>query len=261
MTDSDGRVKVEAEGYKFKIPWLQRPIIYDCRDRTENFGNQQTGTKDLQTVSLDVRVIFRPDVRKLGQLYRDTGPSHTEGGLLAFDKMVMPSIVVEVLKSTVAAFDADKLVTERSAVSKMMFERLNERCQVYGITLKDVAITDFRFSPMYEQAVERKQISQQTAQRAQIMVRKAYQEKQQKIVEAQGEEQSARLVGAMIAENPAYLNLEKIKAAKEIATVIAQSTNRVYLNSESLLLDVNNAQIDAAQLKGKGGSKSSSSWF
>jgi prohibitin 2 len=165
--------------------------------------------------------------------------------------MVLPSIVVEVLKSTVAAFDADKLVTEREAVSKMIYDKLKERAMVYGIELKDVAITEFHFSPMYEAAVERKQISQQNAQRAQIMVRKAYQEKQQKIVEAQGEEQSARLVGAMIAENPAYLNLEKIKAAKEIANVIAQSTNRVYLNSESLLLDVNAAQIDASQL-GKG---------
>jgi prohibitin 2 len=78
----------------------------------------------------------------------------------------------------------------------------------------------------------------------------AEQEKQQKIVDAEGEEQSARLVGAMIKDNPAYLNLEKIKAAKEIATIVAQSQNRVYLNSSSLLLDVNNALISAADLKG-----------
>ena len=61
----------------------------------------------------------------------------------------------------------------------------------------------------------------------------------------------------MIKENPAYLNLEKIKAAKEIATIVSQSQNRVYLNSSSLLLDVNNALISADDLKG---TPATSSW-
>ena len=193
----------------------------------------------------------------LAELYRGVGASENENGLLAYDNMILPSIVVEVLKGTVASFDADKLVTEREAVSMMIREQLQARGALYGIKIEDVSITDLNFSPVYARAVEAKQISQQRAQRAQILVRKAVQEKQQKIVEAQGEQESARLLGEKISDNPAYLNLEKIKAAKEIAATIAQSTNRVYLNADSLLLDVNSATINAGQL---GNKASASSW-
>jgi len=252
---ADGVAKTVGEGLHFRIPGLQRPIIYEIRTRQQEYRGQRTGTKDLQTVTLDLRVLYRPDDKKLGALYREVGASENDRGMLGYDNMILPSIVVEVLKGTVASFDADKLVTEREAVSKMIREQLEARGELYGVQIEDVAITDLNFSQVYARAVERKQISQQKAQRAQILVRKATQEKQQKIVEAQGETESARLLGEKINDNPAYLNLEKIKAAKEIATTIAQSTNRVYLNADSLLLDVNSAAIDANSL-----SKKTSSW-
>jgi len=249
----DGRAVTTGEGLHFRIPGLQRPIMYEIRTRQTEYRGERTGTKDLQTVTLDLRVLYKPDDKKLAELYRDVGPNENENGMLGYDNMVLPSIVKEVLKGTVASFDADKLVTEREAVSKMIREQLEARGDLYGVQIEDVAITDLNFSPVYARAVERKQISQQSAQRAQILVRKAVQEKQQKIVEAQGETESARLLGEKITNNPAYLNLEKIKAAKEIAATIAQSTNRVYLNADSLLLDVNSTTINAGQL-------TSSSW-
>jgi len=239
-----------AEGYHFRIPWFQRPVIFETRTRQREFRGQRTGTKDLQTVTMDLRVLYSVDANKLQKVYREVGGSVDEPGGAAFDNMILPSVVVESLKGVVASFDADKLVTEREAVSRLIKSTLSARAKTFGIKIDDIAITQFHFSRMYEQAVERKQIAQQNAQRAQFYVLKAEQEKQQKIVEAEGEEQSARLVGAMIKDNPAYLNLEKIKAAKEIATIVAQSQNRVYLNSSSLLLDVNNALISAADLKG-----------
>lgn len=256
MEDASGRATTVGEGLHFRIPGLQRPILYEIRQRPQEYRGQRTGTKDLQTVTLDLRVLYSPDPAMLAELYRGVGASENENGLLAYDNMILPSIVVEVLKGTVASFDADKLVTEREAVSMMIREQLQARGALYGIKIEDVSITDLNFSPVYARAVEAKQISQQRAQRAQILVRKAVQEKQQKIVEAQGEQESARLLGEKISDNPAYLNLEKIKAAKEIAATIAQSTNRVYLNADSLLLDVNSATINAGQL----GNKASASW-
>jgi len=114
---------------------------------------------DLQTVTLDLRVLYKPDDKKLAELYRDVGPNENENGMLGYDNMVLPSIVKEVLKGTVASFDADKLVTEREAVSKMIREQLEARGDLYGVQIEDVAITDLNFSPVYARAVERKQIS------------------------------------------------------------------------------------------------------
>ena len=52
--------------------------------------------------------------------------------------------------------------------------------------LDDVAITELSFGKDYAAAVESKQVAQQEAQRAAFVVDKAIQEKQQKIVQAEG---------------------------------------------------------------------------
>eukprot|EP00775_Hariotina_reticulata_P009485 gene9485-9649_t len=69
-------------------------------------------------------------------------------------------------------------------------------------------------------------------------VDRATQDKQSAIVRAQGEAQSARLIGQAIQQNPAFLSLRKIEAARDIATTIAHSANRVFLNADSLLLNL-----------------------
>ena len=52
--------------------------------------------------------------------------------------------------------------------------------------LDDVAITELSFGREYAAAVESKQVAQQEAQRAAFIVDRALQEKQQKIVQAEG---------------------------------------------------------------------------
>lgn len=73
----------------------------------------------------------------------------------------------------------------------------------------------------YTAAVEAKQVAQQEAQRAQFLVEKAKQEKQQKVVQAEGEAAAARLIGEAIKENPGYLKLRKIRAAQHIAKTVS----------------------------------------
>lgn len=65
----------------------------------------------------------------------------------------------------------------------------------------------------------------------------AIQEKQSIIVRAQGEARSAELIGEAVKQNKGFLQLRRLEAAREIATVIAASGNRVMLDSETLLLD------------------------
>ena len=54
--------------------------------------------------------------------------------------------------------------------------------------------TDLSFGREYTAAVEAKQVAQQEAQRAQFVVEKAKQEKQEKIVRAEGEAEAARMI-------------------------------------------------------------------
>merc|ERR1712080_429144 len=112
------------------------------------------------------------------------------------------------------------------------------------IILDDVSLTELSFGKDYSAAVESKQVAQQEAQRAVFVVERALQEKQQKIVQAEGEAKAAEMLGEAISRNPGYLKLRKIRASQTIAGVLATSQNRAYLNAGSLLLNVNEASYD-----------------
>lgn len=47
---------VVGEGTHFLIPWVQKPIIFDCRSRPRNVP-VITGSKDLQNVNITLRIL------------------------------------------------------------------------------------------------------------------------------------------------------------------------------------------------------------
>ncbi|XP_052144214.1 prohibitin-3, mitochondrial-like [Oryza glaberrima] len=229
--------ETSSEGTHFIVPWLQKPFIFDIRTRPHSFSST-SGTKDLQMVSLTLRVLARPDVDRLPDIFTSLG--------LEYDEKVLPSIGNEVLKAVVAQFNADQLLTERPHVSALVRDSLIRRAAEFNIVLDDVAITHLAYGPEFSQAVEKKQVAQQEAERSRFLVARAEQERRAAIVRAEGESEAARLISeATAAAGTGLIELRRIEAAKEIAGELARSPNVSYIpagDSSQMLLGLNGAR-------------------
>ncbi|KAL9102297.1 MAG: hypothetical protein Q9163_002542 [Psora crenata] len=213
--------QVVNEGTHFLVPWLQRAVVYDVRTKPRNISTT-TGSKDLQMVSLTLRVLHRPEVKMLPKIYQSLG--------LDYDERVLPSIGNEVLKAIVAQFDAAELITQREAVSNRIRTDLLRRASEFNIALEDVSITHMTFGKEFTRAVEQKQIAQQDAERSRFIVEKAEQERQANVIRAEGESESAETISRAMAKNgDGLIMIRRIEASRAIAETLANNPNVTYL--------------------------------
>lgn len=237
--------EVINEGTHFLIPWLQRSIMFDVRTKPRSMSTT-TGSKDLQMVSLTLRVLHRPNVQALPKIYQVCHQiatlflyiyqyvSHANDQLqnlgADYDERVLPSIGNEVLKAIVAQFDAAELITQREAVSQRIRSDLTRRAAEFNIALEDVSITHMTFGREFTKAVEQKQIAQQDAERARFIVERAEQERQANVIRAEGEADSADTISKAIAKaGDGLIQIRKIEASREIAATLASNPNVAYL--------------------------------
>jgi prohibitin 1 len=220
---------VIGEGTHIRWPIIQKPIIYDVRIKARSIPTA-TGSKDQQTVNITLRVLYRPVLNKLPEIYKTYGTD--------YDERIIPSIGNEVMKAVVAQYNATELITQRAEVSRKITERIKQLGgEKYNLDLVDVAITHLTFRPEFTNAVEQKQVAQQAAERAKFLVTKAEFERQAAIIRASGEAEAAQMISDALARSGhGLIALRKIQASKDIAQLLSKSQNVTYLPQQTNVL-------------------------
>lgn len=212
---------IKGEGTHFKLPYIQFPTYFDIRSKPRII-NTSTGTKDMQTINIALRILSRPEESQLHVILDKIGTD--------YDERVLPSIGNEVLKAVVAQYNADQLLTMRESVSKQISDELAQRAKQFHVLLDDVSITHLTFGQEYTQAIEFKQVAQQEAERSKFVVMKAEQEKRVRVIEAEGESEAAQLISDALSKyGSGLIEVRRIDAAKDIAETLAASRNVAYL--------------------------------
>ena len=202
------------EGLHFVTPF--QDSVVNIEVRTMKFvKSTSSASKDLQTVSTEVTVNYRPSPNSVNTLYKEIG--------LDYESRVIQPAVEEVVKQVTAQYNAAELITKRPQVKADIESEITTRLNVYNIITDVISITDFQFSVLFAQAIESKVEAEQKAQKAEndlirIEVEARQLEAQAEglaaanIAEARGEAEAISIINNALSTNPNYLEWLKTQA-------------------------------------------------
>jgi len=220
--------KVRGEGTHFKIPWLHQPKLYTIRLRPKLIQTN-TGTKDLQMVTIHVRMLYKPEVAGLPNIHKTLGED--------YDERVLPSITNEILKATIAQYDAEQLLTMREHVSNEIRTAIVQRAAQFNILMDDVSITHLTYGKEFAKAIEEKQVAEQDAEKQKFIVQRSEQERQATIIRSEGEAEAAKMISDALKEHgTGLIEVRRIDAARDIADALSKSPNVMYLPPNQQML-------------------------
>ncbi len=142
-------------------------------------------SKDLQSVSTEVSVNYNLDSGKVVDIYRELKNEYES-------RIIGPSIQ-EAVKSATAKYTAEELVTKREEVKGTIYLDLKNRLATRDIIVTEVLITNFDFSPSFNQAVEAKVKAEQDALASKNKLEQTKYEAEQKIVSATADAEAIRI--------------------------------------------------------------------
>lgn len=171
------------EGVHMKLPW-QNVVKMDNRAQKESL-NLQAFSSDIQQVDVVCSVNFSVDRETSQNLYRNVGAYY-------YDTVMLPRIQ-ECLKSVFAKFSAENLVAERATLSMQISDLLSPEMKTYGIEIISVSVENIDFTDVFTDAVEAKQVAEQSKLQAQI-------EQEQKVMEAMKEAERMKIAADAAAE-------------------------------------------------------------
>jgi len=192
---------VFEEGLHLRLPIMQRVEKVDVRINKSQ-TEAESVSKDLQDTKSTIAVNYHIAPEKANWVFQNIGHEYKE-------RIIDPA-VQEVVKAITAKYTAVELITQREKVRGEIKDLLKSRLFTYNILVDDFSIVNFKFSQIFEQAIEAKQTAEQLALKAQRDLERIKIEADQKVASAKAEAESLRLQKENV--TPQLIELRKIEA-------------------------------------------------
>lgn len=183
---------VIGEGLNFKLPFVENIIKIDCRTKKIEVMSEAS-TKDLQTVTTSIAVNYNVNKETANKLYREIG--------IEYENIIITPAILESIKSSMAKYTAEELITKRGEVSNQIQTTLIDKISDRGFLVTEFNITNLDFSPEYDQAIEAKAVKQQEVVTAQAELERQQIQNEQEISIAEKDARVMELQNAQITEN------------------------------------------------------------
>ena len=194
---------IKEEGLYYKIPFVEQVVLMSTQIQKYT-APANSSSKDLQVVTTEVTLNYQLDAGSVVKIYTDLRQEY-EG------RIIQPYIQ-EAGKSTTANYDAEELITQRPKVRDELQNLIAERLKPLGIDVVQLSITDFQFSPAFQDSIEAKVRAVQQALEAENALKRVEFEAQQEITRARAEAEGLRLQKQQITAQ--LLELRKIEVQR-----------------------------------------------
>lgn len=232
-----GRVEdyVLDEGFHMKSP-VQVVINMDNRTQ-EKTMLLQAFSSDIQQVDVECSINYSVDRATCQNLYKNIGKDYYS--------IVMEPRIMENLKGVFTKYSAETLVSVREELSVRVKDLLVEEMKPYGIHVINISIKNIDFTDAFTDAVEAKQVAEQTKLKAETEQKQLVMEKEaeaeRKIITANAEAKEKEILAnanaqaqKIQADADAYSQRVKADAEAEANKKISESLTDSLLQYEEI---------------------------
>lgn len=190
------------EGLNLKIPYIERIVKIDCRTKKIEISSEGS-TKDMQTVTTTVVVNYNVHKETANSLYKDIGKG--------YEDIIINPAVLESIKSAMAQYTAEELITKRAEVSNKIQGTLEAKISERGLIVTEFNLTNIDFSEEYDKAIEAKAVKQQEVVTAQAELEKQKIQNEKEVSIAEKDAKVMELQNAQITDKTLRLKELEVK--------------------------------------------------
>lgn len=178
--------QIYGEGFHLKLPLIDSAHEVNIQTLTFQGKGIDAATRDLQSVTAEVAVIFSVDSADVKDVYRNYRAVEN------LQSRALQPVIEEAFKAAASANTAEELITKREIIRDKLLKSIREKLQPHYVTVKDVNITNFMFSQGFTNSVESKVKAEQEAKKAEHDLARIRTEGEQRVATAKAEAEAIR---------------------------------------------------------------------